>query len=294
MQIEIYNPAQGEPLPPVRWNYEDLKAQLTEALASYKGVIYTEDTIQDAKKDRAKLNKLADAIDTRRKQMKEKYLAPYSRFEEQAKELTALIKQQSDEISAQVKAYDEARRAEKQEHIKALYAEIMRDYAQAVPYEKIHNPKWLNVTVSMAAIEGEIIEKAESVRAALASIDALGLSGEMESVVKAAYLERLDLPYALRKKEEIERQQQALEYLRQMKKCPVSAPEQPHSERTESGNEITPAKEESAAQANPVADSSKSEDTYTVDFRVTATAAQLAALKAFLRNNGIKYGPCTR
>lgn len=292
MQIEIYNPAQGEPLPPVRWNYEELKAQLTEALASYKGVVYTEDTIQEAKRDRAKLNKLADAIDSRRKQMKEKYLSPYSEFEQQAKELTALIKQQADEISAQIKAYEDARKSEKLAHIKGLYADIMRDYAQAVPYEKIHNPKWLNVTVSMAAIEAEIIEKAESVRAALASIDALGLSGEAESIVKSAYLERLDLPYALRRKEEIERQKQTLERLKRIKEHLATASEQPHNGRTTSGSDVIPEEAKKPAQRHQMADNGKSEETYTVDFRVTATEAQLSALKAFLRDNGIKYGPC--
>lgn len=292
MNIEIYKPSEDRPLPMVEWNFAALKTWLQNGLESYRGRVYDETQIKDAKKDAAALRKLAAAIDGKRREMKSHYLEPYNLFSQQAKELTDMIGTQIEEITVQINSYDEARKAEKLEHIKALYAEIMQDYAQAIPYEKVHNPKWLNVTTSMAAIEGEIIEKAESVRAALASIGALGLSGEMESVVKAAYMERLDLPYALRKKEEIERQRQALDRLKQPKDAPASAPEQPHNERKESGNEITQAKEENAAQAVPGADSGKSEDTYTVDFRVTATAAQLAALKTFLRDNGIKYGPC--
>ena len=118
MQIEIYNPAQGEPLPPVRWNYEELKGQLVAALENYKGRIYTEETISEAKKGRAGRDKLAAAIDTRRKEMKARYLAPYEEFEAQAVELTGLVKQQAAEIDAQVKAFDEARKAEKLEHIR--------------------------------------------------------------------------------------------------------------------------------------------------------------------------------
>lgn len=276
MQIEIYNPAQGEPLPPVKWNYEELKGQLVAALESYKGRIYTESTIAEAKKDRASLNKLAAAIDTRRKEMKARYLAPYEEFEAQAVELTGLVKQQAAEIDAQVKAFDEARKAEKLEHCKALYAELLGDLADLVPYERLHNPKWLNVTTSMNAIEAEIIEKAENIRAAMASIDALGLADDMAAQVKHVYLERLDLAAALAEKDRIERERQALAAYETAKK---EEPEKPAEQQTEAQ---PPEPAEKSTTAVPAM--------YTVDFRVWATAEQLNALKTFLIDNGVKYG----
>lgn len=269
MQIEIYTPAQGEPLPPVKWNYEALKAELTKALENFRGLVYTEDTINQAKKDRASLNKLADAIDTRRKEMKARYLAPYQEFESQAKELTALVKMQADEIDAQVKAFDDARKSEKQEQIKDLYSFLMKDLTSLVPYEKIHNPKWLNVTVSMLAVEKEITEKAEGIRTALRSIDALGLPDDMAERVKSVYLERLDLASALAEKERIERERQALaDYEAATKKA-----------------------EETVERRKPDPINADCGQTYKVDFRVWATTEQLGALKAFLSDNGIKYGP---
>lgn len=276
MQIEIYNPAQGEPLPPVKWNYEELKGQLVAALESYKGRIYTEETISEAKKDRASLNKLASAIDTRRKEMKARYLAPYEEFEAQAVELTGLVKQQAAEIDAQVKAFDEARRAEKQEHIRTMYAAVMGDLAALVPYERLHNPKWLNVTTSMNAIEAEIIEKAENIRAAMASIDALGLADDMAAQVKHVYLERLDLAAALAERDRIERERQALAAY----------------EATTKGEPEKPAEQQTVAQPPEPAEKPTTAvpAMYTVDFRVWATAEQLAALKTFLVDNGVKYG----
>ena len=277
MQIEIYNPAQGEPLPPVRWNYEELKGQLVAALESYKGRIYTEETISEAKKDRAGLNKLAAAIDTRRKEMKARYLAPYEEFEAQAVELTGLVKQQAAEIDAQVKAFDEARRAEKQEHIRTMYAAVMGDLAELVPYERLHNPRWLNVTYSMSTIEEEIVEKAEDIRAALASIDGLGLADDMAAHVKRVYLERLDLAAALAEKDRIERERQALAAYEATTK---GEPEKATEQQTEA-LPPEPAKEEPTTAVPAM---------YTVDFRVWATAEQLAALKTFLVDNGVKYG----
>lgn len=276
MQIEIYNPAQGEPLPPVRWNYEELKGQLVAALENYKGRIYTEETISEAKKDRASLNKLASAIDTRRKEMKARYLAPYEEFEAQAVELTSLVRQQAAEIDAQVKVFDEARRAEKQEHIRTMYAAVMGDLAELVPYERLHNPRWLNVTYSMSTIEEEIIEKAEDIRAALASIDGLGLADDMAGRVKHVYLERLDLAAALAEKDRIERERETLAAYEAAKKA---EPEKPAERQTEA---LPPEPTEKPATAVPAM--------YTVDFRVWATAEQLNALKAFLVENGVKYG----
>lgn len=276
MQIEIYNPAQGEPLPPVRWNYEELKGQLVAALENYKDRIYTEETISEAKKDRANLNKLAAAIDTRRKEMKARYLAPYEEFEAQAVELTGLVKQQAAEIDAQVKAFDEARKAEKLEHIRTMYAAVMGDLAELVPYERLHNPRWLNVTYSMSTIEEEIVEKAEDIRAALASIDGLGLADDMAARVKHIYLERLDLAAALAEKDRIERERQALAAY----------------EATTKGKPEKPAEQQTVAQPPEPAENPTTAvpAMYTVDFRVWATAEQLAALKTFLVDNGVKYG----
>lgn len=277
MQIEIYTPAQGEPLPPVRWNYEELKEQLVAALENYKGRIYTEATISEAKKDRAGLNKLAAAIDTRRKEMKARYLAPYGEFERQAMELTGLIKQQAAEIDAQVKAFDEARRAEKQEHIRTMYAAVMGDLAALVPYERLHNPRWLNVTSSMSSIEAEVVERAEKIRASLASIDSLGLDTDLIAQVKHVYLERLDLAAAMNEKERIQREREAMAAYEAARKAET---EKHVEQQPEPQPAAQPAKETTLAAPAM----------YAVDFRVWATAEQLAALKAFLVSNGIKYG----
>ena len=43
MEIEIYSPTNGQPLPAVKWNYPEVKAWLEDGLAAYKGRVYTED-----------------------------------------------------------------------------------------------------------------------------------------------------------------------------------------------------------------------------------------------------------
>lgn len=279
MQLEIYSPADGQQLTPVSWNFPELKRWLEDGLAAYKGRIYDESMIREAKKDAANLRKLAAAIDSKRKEMKARYLEPYAAFEAQAKELTGMIDTQVAEIAAQITAFDEARKAEKLEHIKLLYKEIMGDLSELVPYEKIHNKRWLNAIATMSAIEGDIIEKAESIRAALASIDALGLPDDMAGQVKAVYLDKLDLAAALAEKERIEHKQKAL--------AEYEARKQQEAQRN---TEDKPAPQEVPRDALGYAED-EAPDLITVDFRIRATREQLADLKAFLVGRGIKYSP---
>ena len=279
MQLEIYTPTEGQPLPPVEWNYEAIKTWLEDGLSAYKGRVYTEDTIKDAKKDAASLRKLSAAIDGKRKEMKARYLEPYSKFESQAKELTGMIDTQVAEIAAQINGFEDARKAEKLEHIKTLYADIMGDLAPLVPYERLHNPKWLNVTYSANTIEAELIEKAEIIRAALNSIDALGLPDDIEQQVKSKYLTTLDLAAALSEKDRIERERQKLAEYEARKQQKALEPEQPQEER--------PAEIPDYAQIQPPR---QAPALNVVDFRVWATSEQLNALKTFLTANGIRYG----
>lgn len=272
MQLEIYTPADGQTLPPVEWNFAALKEWLEDGLSTYKGRVYDEGQIKEAKKDAADLRKLAAAIDGKRKEMKARYLEPYSTFEAQAKELTGMIDTQVAEITAQINAFDEARKAEKLEHIKFQYSEIMGKLADLVPYEKIHDKRWLNVTAPMATICAEIAEKAESVQSALASIDALGLPDDMTAQIKGVYLDKLDLSAALAEKARIERKQQALKEYQEAREKAAEAPQSvPHEALGYAADEAP--------------------DLLTVDFRIHATRDQLAALKAFLIESKIKYGP---
>ena len=63
MELKIYNPSEDGFIKAIEWNYDELKAELVKKLEYYKGLVYTEDQIKEAKADRAKLNALTTAID---------------------------------------------------------------------------------------------------------------------------------------------------------------------------------------------------------------------------------------
>lgn len=280
MEIQIFNPTQAQPLPEISWNYAELKQQLEAGLANYKGLAYSDDQIGEAKKDRAKLNKLADAIDGKRKEMKTLYLRPYEAFEAQAKELVGMVKATVREIDDQVKAYEAARKEEKLRAIQEQYRAMIGDLAELAPYERLHNPRWLNATAGMGAICQELGNKIDRITAGLTAIDGLQLPPELAGPVKAIFLRDFDLAAALAEKDRLQRQQEELaryEAVRaaQANQMPPAAPAAP----------TAPIATQSAPRPE---ESPTAEEIFTVDFRIRATRVQLQGLKQSMINLGIK------
>ncbi len=286
MEIQILTPTNGEPLPPIEWNYAEVKKWLEDGLAAYKGRVYTDSTIGDAKKDRASLNKLADAIDGKRKEMKAKYLEPYEAFEKQAKELIAMVKEQSSEIDAQVKTYENAKKDKKLNDIKEVYAAMIGNLAELVPYEKLHNPKWLNISTSASAVVEELGGKIDRIIAGLDSINSLGLDADIAEQVKGVFLKDFDLAEALAEKERIEKRRAELAKY-EMTKMTKALPNDLPNEEVE---QYTPSEFREMLGAQVATAPAEDAEVHTVAFRVWATASQLEALKSFLKNNNIKYG----
>lgn len=282
MELMIYNPTQSQPLPKIEWNYDEVKKWIEDGLEAYKGLVYTDDTIAKAKKDRATLNKLAAAIDSKRKEMKALYLHPYEDFETQAKELVGMIKKQSDEIDAQVKAYDEFRRQEKQAEIIKIYEVTIGDLATLVPYERLHEPKWLNVTTNIKTVANDLAQKVDRIEAGIAAIDRLNLAPELATQIKGVFLKNFDLAAALAEKDRIERERREIERLKASQEVLGAAQIEDKSSRVE----VYP-KEENASRSR-YSGNNTAEPIITVTFRIRVTGEKLKLLGDFMRANGIR------
>ena len=284
MQIEIYNPTQGEPLQPIKWNFDELKNWVEEGLKKYENMVYTPDTIAIGKKDRADLNKLSKAIDDKRKDMKKMYLAPYEEFEHQAKTLTGLIDAQSAKIDAQVKEFEQAEKDDKQAEIMAVYEEAIGDLKELIPYDRIHDKKWLNKTIKLETVKEAIETLVSRVKTAFTAINTMGFDEQTTNRVKAAYLRNFDLADAMAEKEKIEVENKRLaEYEARKKAQETEARRQQAKQERQEQQKIEPKQPEPVEEPAP-------EQPVQIDFRVVATKAQLMALKEFMNNNGIEFG----
>lgn len=202
MELKIYNPAEDGYLQSVDWNFEELKQEITAKANDYMSLVYSDDQIKEARKDRANLRKFVTALENERKALKKRILAPYDHFEAQEKELTGIIQKAIDNIDSQVQGYEEASRNEKLEKVKKIYAECIGDLDRVVPFEKIFKDSWLNVSTTQKSIREEITAIYQKVDTELKLINNDGSRYVFE--MKEEYLKNFDLSAATALKQQLE------------------------------------------------------------------------------------------
>ena len=87
------------------FNFEELKAELSEKIKPYETLAVTEDDLKSAKSDKATLNKLKKALNDKKVEVKKEYISPLENFEKQVKELVEIIDKGVNNIDTQVKDF---------------------------------------------------------------------------------------------------------------------------------------------------------------------------------------------
>lgn len=135
--------------------YADLKSNVDRLSEEYSQFKVTPDNIRDAKLARANLNKLKKALNDRKIDIVKAIDKPVNSFKGQIKGLTEEIDQTSNQISVQIKGYeDHARQMREQSLMRDLEK---RCKAAGVDSAKVEiNPKWFNKSASYAVFEKEV------------------------------------------------------------------------------------------------------------------------------------------
>ena len=247
----------------IDFNFEEMKAELSEKLAYYNTLVVTEDSIKDAKDDKAKLNKLKEAIETRRKDIKKACLAPYEQFEKQCKELVAMIVAPVKSIDGQIAVFEQTLQDEKWKQITEYYNTEVKELKDLVPLEKIVSSKWKNKGESLETVCNGIGDTMERIRGELETIE--NLHTEFEHQIVDAYLKDYNLSKALQEQKRLEEQKRQIEAMEAKKVAQQPA-------------------------APPVVETpAASEPLYSATFKVTGTQTQLKALAAFMKKYNINY-----
>lgn len=155
----------------IEFNFEELKQEITEKAALYKNMVYTDDTIKDAKADKATLNKFIKVLEDKRKDVKKECLQPYEEFEKQIKELVAIVDEPVKLIDSQVKEFEEKKKADKLEKIKEFWESTT--HPDWLTCKAIFDQKWLNATTSMKKVQEAITERLEQVALDLNTLESL-------------------------------------------------------------------------------------------------------------------------
>lgn len=299
MELKILNPQEGGFLKEIQWNNEELKAEIAEKMQEYTSLVFTEDTIKEAKSDRAKLNKLRTAFEDERKRIKKLCMAPYDEFEKQVKELIALIDEPIRLIDSQIKEGEEKRKVEKKGEILEFYESVIGSLKGILPFDRVFRQEYLNVSKSMKSIKDEIQALIDRVNSDLDTIEGFGSKHELQ--IKDVYLKTLNLSVAMQEKarlEEVERQL-AERKQREEQQAAERAAAEAAAMRSAAGREQ--AVEDTTAQAEQENTAEKSADAvqqekkqdpelFQMDFRVWGTKDQLMGLRQYLLENKIKFG----
>ena len=189
LTLVINNPDEGHFLKSIGWNKEQIKKAVISITEQYRGLAYTEEQLQEAKADRAKLNAMKKDISDRRIQVKNALLEPYNVFEAEVNEVVALIDEPIAMIDEQIVAYEERTKEEKKQTLEKFFTENRADLPELITFDKIFNPKWLNKTSSLSSCKKEIKKAIEDITAGLSVIRS-SLSGKYSVYAEEFYLKR--------------------------------------------------------------------------------------------------------
>lgn len=279
-------------------NFEECQAWLEENLAPYRGMVVTEDGIAAAKKYRANIRSVAARIDECRKMAKAAALASYAPFEGKCKALTALCDESAANLDGQIKTFDERRRTEKLDAIRAFFDERIGELAELLPWEAVLDKRWGNATYSEEQAHKDILVAISKCDSSIAAIR--GLNSEFETTLLEEYKQCHDLPTVLKKDQalkrvkEIEEQRKAeQEQRRQQAEAARAAEEAARAERVQAAVLASRAIQTEAPAPAPAAEvqpKRTAPQTVTLSFRVTGTVEQLNGLRDYMLANGIAFG----
>lgn len=181
-------------------NFDALDARVEELIAGYAEARYdltSSDEIKQAKRDRTYLNGIAKEIDERRKAVKREYMRPLEDFEARANAITAKVKKASSNIKEQLDEAEERRKDRAYGILKDYYEDLAGMLAPVVPYERIHDEKWLNKTFGEMKAKAAIDEKVAKVATDWETLQAQRETLPRYEVAEREFFASLDLGVAL-------------------------------------------------------------------------------------------------
>ena len=292
MELKIYNPQDDGFLQKIEWNYEELKEEITAVSHGYETAVYTDETIRNAKADRAKLNKFVDAMNGRRTEIRKQLLKPDEQFSQEVRELTGIVQKAIDNIDSQVKAYEQRMRDEKTAKVREIYEENIYDMGDILPFERVFKPEYANASKSMKSIREEILALIQKVSEGIAILNEVDsrYAGDM----KAVFLQTYDIGQAMAERNRLEEaERRRMEYQARMEQERMARQEREKEEAERVASAGYQAQGVPKEPERPAASRTEMYEVpvHTLDFRVHATKAQLARLKEFLRAEGIRFEP---
>lgn len=161
-EIKVTN----EIMPVIEINFDEMKTALTETLKKYNGIVVTEGTLSGCKSTQKELAGVRIKIDSYRKDKKKELSKPIITFENQCKELIALIEQAEQPIKDGIKVFDDEKREEKRKTAEELIKIVIEEQGLNEKYgQRLDiSEKYCNLTAKENDVKNDLIARAMTLR----------------------------------------------------------------------------------------------------------------------------------
>lgn len=250
-------------------NINDVKEYALKLSDYYNIKEFDEDTLRDAKSERAEVNKFKDKVADFRKEITNKFNEPLEKFTTTAKETEKILKETYDTINSQIKAYEEKKKAEKEEEVKNYFNELCQaEEIDFVNYEQA------NINVTLSASMKSLKEQAKKFVDKI--VDDINLINSTQFVdeIMIEYKKCLNVSRAIT---EVNNRHAELEKVKKQKEEQVEQKLNDKEMLNRIDNLSAPKVEK------------PSEEVFEMTFKVRGTKEQLKAVKEFLVNGGYDY-----
>lgn len=283
LELRITSPSEDAFVKQIIWNADEISAEVANKVSYYKNLVYTDDQIIEAKKDRAALNKFITALKAKDREIKRLCLQPYKEFHEKMLRIIAQVEEPAALIDKQVKDYEESQKVQKHKEIQLLFD--AKGFQPWVTLDRIMNPKWLNKSYSLKQVDADLTSIQHGIGEDILLINRMGegqpaaLMEYQRSLNKTAAVEAgnrfIEAKYAeqrmaetinKQKEEEARRKQEEIDRDLGINKTPAEEAESP---------------EQHAVQEDP--------EVRKISFSVWVTREQLEELNRCLKENGIRF-----
>lgn len=189
-------------------DFDTLKQEAIEISEKIENINLTEENIKEVKKILAKTNKSIKELNDRRILIKKEVLKPYSKFEEQIKEIENIVKSSDERIRNHVKELEERERNHKKESIKEIWDKRIKlyDLAKIFEFKDWIESKHLNKSETMKKVEQDMVSFLEETERNLNVLIKMDYSDELIDYYKQTKDVGLSIQMLKDEKERIEKQ----------------------------------------------------------------------------------------
>lgn len=256
-------------LPVIKNHFKEISKDVAKRVKNVMNLAVTEESLTDAKKVRAELNKEFANYEEVRKQIKKEVLKPYEQFEEEYKKnITELFNESDEYLKKQINFHEQEIKGRKEEDLRCYFAELAysEDLQDLVAFDQLGIK--VGLSDSMNKLRKEVKEKFEIIASDIKCIR----MDEHSAEILVEYLECFN--YREAKMKVLKKYADAEKIRERMKELDISINIQEIPKEPEIHKPI---------------EVILGEETVTSKFEVTTSIEKLKALKEYLNENGIIF-----